>query len=74
MRARPAEQGFGLIELLISIVILNVGILAIVAAFTSGAVALQRASETSTASVLADKQMELYRAVRYTNIALLRPP
>ena len=72
MRARlQAEQGFGLIELLISILMLNVGILAIIAAFNSGAVGLQRASETSTASVLADKQMELYRAVTHTNIALL---
>ena len=65
-----SEQGFGLIELLISMVMLNVGILAIVAAFSSGALALQRASETSTASVLADKQLELYRAVTYASIAL----
>ena len=64
------QEGFGLIELLISMVMLNVGILAIVAAFNSGAVALKHAGEVSTASVIADKQMELYRALRYTEIAL----
>jgi Tfp pilus assembly protein PilE len=65
-----AEEGFGLLELMISMVMLNVGILAIVAAFNSGAVALKHAGEVSTASVVADKQMELYRALKYTEIAL----
>ena len=68
-RART-EEGFGLIELMVSMVMLNVGILAIVAAFNSGAIALRNAGEVSTASVVADKQMELYRALRYTEIAL----
>ena len=71
MRARlRTEEGFGLIELMISIVMLNVGILALVAAFNSGALALQRAVETSTAAALAEKQMELYRARKYAEIAL----
>ncbi len=65
-----SEEGFGLIELMISIVVLNVALLAIFAAFNSGALAIARASQTSTASVLADKQMELYRAVLYANVAL----
>jgi Tfp pilus assembly protein PilE len=64
------DEGFGLIELMMSMVMLNVGILAIVASFNSGQLALVRASETSAASVLADKQMELYRALLYANIAL----
>src|SRR3954464_321968 len=50
--------------------ILNLGILAVVAAFNSGIVALKRAGQTSTASVLADKQMELYRSLTYGSIAL----
>ena len=49
---------------------LNIGILAVVAAFNSGAIALRNASEVSAASVLGDKQMELYRALKYTEIAL----
>ena len=64
------EAGFGLIELLIAIVMLNVGILAIVAAFNSGMFALKRAGKISTASALADSQMELYRALTYGAIAL----
>lgn len=65
-----SEDGFGLIELLVSMMMLNIGILAIVAAFNSGAIALKNAGEVSTASVLGDKQMELYRALKYTEIAL----
>ena len=65
-----SESGFGLIELLVSMMMLNIGILAIVAAFNSGAIALKNAGEVSTASVLGDKQMELYRALKYTEIAL----
>jgi type II secretory pathway pseudopilin PulG len=64
------ERGFGLIELLMAMVMLNIGILAIVAAFSSGMFALKRASKISTASALADSQMELFRAITYSNIAL----
>lgn len=64
------EEGFGLVELMISLVVLNVGILAIVAAFNGGSLALLRASETSTAAMLADRQAELYRAMTYAAISL----
>ena len=69
MRLR-SEAGFGLIELLMAMVILNIGILAIVAAFSSSQLALTRASKISTASALADSQMELFRAIKYDAIAL----
>jgi type II secretory pathway pseudopilin PulG len=69
-RARE-ESGFGLLELLMAMVMLNVGILAIVAAFSSGNAALARASRISTASALANKQMEVYRGVKYENIVLV---
>jgi len=65
-----SERGFGLIELLMAMVILNIGILAIVASFNSGIFALNRASKISTASALADSQMELYRAITYNSIGL----
>jgi type II secretory pathway pseudopilin PulG len=64
------EGGFGLIELIIALTILNIGILATVAALNSGALALQRASKLSTATAIADAQMELYRAILYDAIAL----
>ena len=71
MRLRlRSERGFGLIELLMAMVMLNIGILAIVAAFQSGMIALNRASKISTASALADSQMELYRAITYSAISL----
>jgi Tfp pilus assembly protein PilV len=64
------ESGFGLIELLIAMTVMVVGITALVAALSSGMVALKRADETSTAATLADKQMEAYRALPYDSIAL----
>jgi len=71
VKARLTSQdGFGLLELLVSMTMLNIGILAVVAAFNSGALALKAAGEVSTASVLSAKQMELYRALKNTEIAL----
>ncbi len=64
------EGGFGLIELLIAMTMLNIGLLAVVAAFSSGIVSLNRASRVTTAAVLADGQMELYRALTYGAIRL----
>src|SRR5436190_8561564 len=65
-----SEGGFGLIELLIAMVVLNVGLLAIVAAFSSGAVAINRAGKIGTAAALADAQMEQYRTLSYYAIGL----
>jgi type II secretory pathway pseudopilin PulG len=69
-RLRTHEEGFGLLELIISMLILNIGLLALVAAFNSGSIALKRASEVSTATALADRQMELYRGIKYDVIGL----
>ena len=65
-----SERGFGLIELLMAMVMLNIGILAIVAAYNSSIFALNRASRVSTAAALADSQMELYRALTYDAVGL----
>ena len=67
LRARD-ESGFGMLELLMAMVMLNVGILAIVAAFSSGNAALSRANRISTAGALANKQLEIYRGLKYDNI------
>jgi len=64
------ESGFGLLELLMAMVMLSVGILALVAAFNSGTIALERAGRTATAAALADAQMERYRALTYSAIQL----
>jgi len=60
-----------MLELLMAMVMLNVGILAIVAAFSSGNAALARANRISTAGALANKQMEVYRGLKYTNIVFV---
>ena len=60
LRARD-ESGFGMLELLMAMVMLNVGILAIVGAFSSGNASLARANRISTAGALANKQTEAYR-------------
>jgi type II secretory pathway pseudopilin PulG len=65
-----SQEAFGLIELVIAMAVLNVGVLALVAAFSSGQVALGRASRTATAAALADTQLELYRALKWDKIAL----
>jgi type II secretory pathway pseudopilin PulG len=62
------EAGFGLIELLMAITMLNIGILALVATFSSGSIALGRASALSNGATLADTQMELFRGMKYTSI------
>jgi Tfp pilus assembly protein PilV len=65
-----SEEGFGLIELLIAMVILQIALLALVGAFGAGAAALGRASRASTGQALANQQMELYRSMTYDAIGL----
>ena len=69
-RAR-AQGGFGLVELLIAMALLNIALLAIVASFTSGGIALRRAARITTAAALASAQTERYRAVPFSDIGLL---
>jgi type II secretory pathway pseudopilin PulG len=70
LRRLRSNEGFGLVELIIAMVILNIGLLALLSAIVSGQTALRRASHTSTAAALADAQIELYRAITYSAIAL----
>lgn len=71
MIRRPRdEHGFALVEMLIAIVVINIGLLAILLALTSGVTTLRRSAETSTASAIADKQLERYRAVTFGSIYL----
>jgi Tfp pilus assembly protein PilV len=64
------EQGFALIEMLAAIVVIDIGILAMLLTLNSGVVTLRRSAELSTASVVADKQVERYRAITYSSIYL----
>ena len=57
------ESGFGLLELLIAIVVLNIGLFALLGAFNAATVAIARAGKVSAATAVADKQMEIYRSL-----------
>jgi Tfp pilus assembly protein PilV len=71
MTGRLARQeGFALVEMLVAIVVINVGLLAILLALNSGMVTLRRSAETSTASAVADQQLERFRARTYDAIYL----
>ena len=65
-----SERGFALIEMLAAIVLINIGILAMLLALSSGVVTLRRSAQLSTASVVADKQIEQYRAMTYSSVYL----
>jgi type II secretory pathway pseudopilin PulG len=69
-RLAREEGGFGLVELVLALAVLNVVLLALFATFNAGSLALRRASRISTAETMADKQMELYRAQVYSGILL----
>ena len=61
-RLAKSEGGFGLVELLIAMAVMSIGITAIVAGYSSGILAVDRAkADGSTAGALADRQMEAYR-------------
>jgi type II secretory pathway pseudopilin PulG len=69
-RLAKSEGGFGLVELLIAMTVMAIAIMGIVAVFSSGFLALNRASHVSNAGVVADKQMEAFRKVRFTDPSL----
>jgi type II secretory pathway pseudopilin PulG len=69
-RRLRSEEGFGVVELTISMAIMAIALLVLVAALSSGEVTLQRAGKAGTAGTLADRQMEKYRAMKYTQIML----
>jgi prepilin-type N-terminal cleavage/methylation domain-containing protein len=64
------EDGFTLVELLIAMIVLSIAILALIAAYTSGYMALNRATRVSSARLVADAQMERIRAVQYSALQL----
>jgi type II secretory pathway pseudopilin PulG len=53
-----------MLELLIAMVILNIGVFALVGVFNSSTVAIRRAGDKAAATAVADKQMEQYRSLQ----------
>ena len=71
MRVRLSEEkGFGLIELVLAVFMLNIGILALMGAFNAGALALRNSAATSNGTAVADKVMEVYRDLKNCGIYL----
>ena len=62
-----------LIELLMAMVVLNIGIFALIATFQSGSMALRRAALVSNGSAVGDKVMETYRGLQNKAIFLSAP-
>lgn len=59
-----------MVELLAAMTIMVVGLLAVFGMFESGLLAIRRASTVTTAAVLADAEMERFRAIRYEALGL----
>src|SRR6516225_7234244 len=70
LRRLREEQGMGLIELLAAMVILSIALLALLAGYGSAFVSLRLSSQKTTATQLANSQMELYRALPYGTMGL----
>ena len=64
------EGGFGLVELVIAMTILNIGIFAALGAFSNGYVSLKRTKLITGAAVLQDAQLERFRALSFNSICL----
>lgn len=65
-----AEDGFGLIELMAALVVLTIALLALAAGYDEAFVSLHQASQKTVAADLADRQIELYRALPYDSVGL----
>jgi hypothetical protein len=65
-----AEEGLGLVELLIALVVINVAIFALMGAFGASTASVIRAGRIGTGTVLAERQLELYRGMLWTGIGL----
>jgi len=62
------EEGVGIVELLIAVLVLNIGIFATIGAFTSAATTIRTASHISTAAAIADQTVESLHNLKYANI------
>jgi type II secretory pathway pseudopilin PulG len=70
LRRLRQEEGMGLVELLAAMVVLSIALLALLAGYGSAFVSLRLSSQKTTATQLANSQMELYRALPYGSMGL----
>jgi type II secretory pathway pseudopilin PulG len=70
IRRLRSEEGMGLIELLAALALLTIALSALLSAFASSVKSLTRAGTEGTALTVADRQMEVYRTLPYSCLAL----
>ena len=70
VRMLRSESGFGLIELTIAMTMLAIGVAALGGLFVSGHFALRRATQSDTATVLASKLLERFRAETWDTVGV----
>jgi prepilin-type N-terminal cleavage/methylation domain-containing protein len=70
LRRLRREEGFGLIEMMIALTILAIATTSLVSVFIAGHLTLRRASQADSATVLADKLLERFRAEQFDDIGL----
>lgn len=69
MRMRSqSEEGFLLVELIMAMMILTIALLALIGAYSFGFFAIGAAGTTSSASLIANNQLQLYSSLSYTSI------
>jgi type II secretory pathway pseudopilin PulG len=64
------NDGFLMVELLVAMFVLTVALTSLVAVFSTGILTMRRASRVTTATFLADAQMETYRAMTSRDIGI----
>jgi type II secretory pathway pseudopilin PulG len=65
-----SDDGFLMMELLMAIVVLTVALTALVMVFSTGQLVMRRSSQVTTAAMLADAQMETFRAMTARDIGV----
>lgn len=64
------EDGFGMLEVVIAMLVLNIGIFAVLSGFTSGYSAMKWSKQTTSGAVLVDQQMERMRALNFNSVCI----
>ena len=59
-----------MLELIIAMMVLNIGIFAVLSAFTSGYTAMKRTKQSTSGSVLSDQQLERLRALNFNSVCI----
>jgi type II secretory pathway pseudopilin PulG len=70
LRRLRHEEGFGLVEMMIALTVLAIATTSLVSVFIAGHLTLRRASQADSATVLADKLLERFRAEQFDDIGL----